>query len=109
MCKKQTSVFPQFNRITTSDTGPRPDGLPALELWDLIVSVLGNISHISDRTGQPESDDHKHHKSHNEIDAIRDIMLFLQMSNPRVKKLLLNVFEDNEAVIKMIIKGRSGF
>ena len=34
-------------------------------------------------------------------------MLFLQMSNPRVKKLLLYVFEDNEAVIKMIIKGRS--
>ena len=28
------------------------------------------------------------------------------MSNPRVKKLLLYVFEDNEAVIKMIIKGR---
>ena len=29
------------------------------------------------------------------------------MSNPRVKKLYLFVFEDNEAVIKMIIKGRS--
>ena len=29
------------------------------------------------------------------------------MSNPRVKKALLYVFEDNEAVIKMIIKGRS--
>ena len=34
-------------------------------------------------------------------------MLFLQMSNPRVKKLLLYVFVDNKAVIKMIIKGRS--
>ena len=34
-------------------------------------------------------------------------MLFLQMSDPRVKKLLLYVFEDNDAVIKMIIKGRS--
>ena len=29
------------------------------------------------------------------------------MSNPRVKKLYCIVFEDNEAVIKMIIKGRS--
>ena len=28
------------------------------------------------------------------------------MSNPRVKKPSLYVFEDNEAVIKMIIKGR---
>ena len=29
------------------------------------------------------------------------------MSNPRAKKPLLYVFEDNEAVIKMIMKGRS--
>ena len=33
-------------------------------------------------------------------------MLFLQMYNPRVKKLCC-MCEDNEAVIKMIIKGRS--
>ena len=33
--------------------------------------------------------------------------MFPQTSNLRVKKLLLYVFEDNEAVIKMIIKGRS--
>ena len=30
-----------------------------LELWDLFVSVFGNISHISDRSGQPDSDVHK--------------------------------------------------
>ena len=35
------------------------------------------------------------------------LMPFLQMSNSRVKKLLLYVFHDNEAVIKMIMKGRS--
>ena len=34
-------------------------------------------------------------------------MLFLQMSNPRVKKLYCMCWRDNEAVIKMIIKGRS--
>ena len=33
--------------------------------------------------------------------------MFLQMSNPRVKKLYCMCFEDNEAVIKMITKGRS--
>ena len=36
----------------------------------------------------------------------KTLILFLQMSNLRVKKLLLYVFEDN-AVIKMIIKRRS--
>ena len=53
MCKKQTSVSHSSteSEIISLGTGLRLDGLPALELWDLIVSVFGNISHISDRTG----------------------------------------------------------
>ena len=35
------------------------------------------------------------------------LILFPQTSNLRIRKLWLYVFEDNEAVIKMIIKGRS--
>ena len=35
----------------------------------------------------------------------RTLIFFLLISNPRAKKLY--VFEDNEAVIKMILKGRS--
>ena len=35
------------------------------------------------------------------------LTVFPQTSNFRIKKLLLYVFEDNEAVIKMIRKGRS--
>ena len=65
MCKKQTSVSHSSteSEIISLDAGLRLDGLPALELWDLIVSVLGNVSRVSDRSGKPESDDHKHHKS----------------------------------------------
>ena len=83
------------------------DGLPALELWDLIVSVLGNVSRVSDRSGKPESDDHKHHKSHNKIDAIQDIDAVPSNVQSARQEALFYVFEDNEAVIKMIIKGRS--
>ena len=56
MCKKQTSVSHSSteSEIISLDTGLRLDGLPALELWDLIVSVLGNCSRISDRSGKPE-------------------------------------------------------
>ena len=89
------------------DTGLRLDGLPALELWDLIVSVLGNVSRVSDRSGKPESDDHKHHKSHNKIDVTKDIDSVLSNVQSARQEALLYVFEDNEAVIKMIIKGRS--
>ena len=73
--KKQTAVSHNSteSEIISVDTGLRLDGLPALELWDLIVSVLGNISRVSDRSEKPESDDHKHHKSHNKINVTRDI------------------------------------
>ena len=45
MCKKQTAVSHSSteSEIVSLDTGLRLDGLPALELWDLIVSVLGNV------------------------------------------------------------------
>ena len=47
MCKKQTAVSHSSteSEVISLDTGLRLDGLPALELWDLIVSVFGNVSH----------------------------------------------------------------
>ena len=109
MCKKQTAVSHSSteSEIISLDTGLRLDGLLALELWDLIVSVFGSVSHVSDRSGQPDSDDHKHHKSHNKIDVTRDIDAVPSNVQSARQEALLYVFEDNEAVIKMIIKGRS--
>ena len=76
------------------------DGLLALELWDLIVSVLGNVSRVSDRSGQPDG-------SHKKIDVMEDIDSVLSNVQSARQEALLYVFEDNEAVIKIIIKGRS--
>ena len=86
MCKKQTSVSHSSteSEIISLDTGLRLDGLLALELWDLIVSVLGNVSRVSDRSGQPECDIHKHQKDDRCVGKI--LILFPQMSNLRVKK-----------------------
>ena len=95
------------SEIISLDTGPRLDGLAALQLWDLTVSVLGNVSRVSDGSGKPESDDHKHHKSHNKIDVTRDIDSLPSNVQSARQEALLYVFEDNEAVIKMITKGRS--
>ena len=55
MCKKQTAVSHSSteSEIISLDTGLRLDGLLALELWDLIVSVFESVSRISDRTGRP--------------------------------------------------------
>ena len=109
MCKKQTAVSHSSteSEIISLDTGLRSDGLPALELWDLIVSVLGNVSRVSDGSGKPECDVHKHHKPHKKIDVMKDIDVVPSNVQSARQEALLYVFEDNEAVIKMIIKGRS--
>ena len=109
MCKKQTAVSHSSteSEIISLDTGLRLDGLPALELWDLIVSVLGNISHVSDRTGKPVNGEDNHHKSQSRINVMKDIDLVPSHVQSANREALLYVFEDNEAVIKMIMKGRS--
>ena len=75
--------------------------------WDIIVSVLGNVSRVSDRSGQPECDVHKHHKFHHKIDVMKDIDAVPSNVQSARPEAFLYVFKDNEAVIKMIIKGRS--
>ena len=75
MCKKQTAVSHSSteSEIISWNTGLRLDGLLALELWDLIVSVFGSVSHVSDRSGQPDNDVHKHHKSQRRISVMENI------------------------------------
>ena len=42
MCKKQTSVSHNSteSEVISLDAGPRMDGIPALDLWDLSIEVL---------------------------------------------------------------------
>ena len=109
MCKKKTAVSHSSteSEIISLDTGLRLDVLPALELWDLIVSVLGNVSRVSGGSGQPDNDVHKHHKSQKKINVMKDIDSVPSNVQFSRQEDLLYVFEDKEAVIKMIIKGRS--
>ena len=100
ICSTSVSHSSTEAEIISFDTGLRLDGLLALELWDLIVSVLGNVSRVSDGSGQPDNDVHKRHKPHKKIGVPSNVQSARQ-------EALLHVFEDNEAVIKMIIKGRS--
>ena len=97
--------------------GLRLDGIPALDLWDLIVSVLGNTTQNRKERGDPLlnkreacSPPHTIHKRKrtqrviNDLDNVDFIPSNVQSSH---QEALMYVFEDNEAVIKMIIKGRS--
>ena len=55
MCRKQTSVSHSSteSEIISLDAGLRLDGIPALDLCDLIVSVLGNMIQTTERPGRP--------------------------------------------------------
>ena len=108
MCKKQTSVSHSSpeSEIISLDTGLRLDGLPALDLWDLIVSVLGNTTQTTERPGRPVIID-KSQRSQGKITVLNNIDCGPSNVQSSYQEALLYVFEDNEAVIKMIIKGRS--
>ena len=63
--------FTQFNRseIISLDAGLRLDGIPALDLWDLIISVLGNTIQTLERPGRPVASD-KNQKSRGMTNAV---------------------------------------
>ena len=77
----------------------RLDGIPALDLCDLTVSVFGNTTQTLERLGRPVVND-KNQRSQgmtsvlNHIDCVPSNV---QFSN---QEALLYVFEDNEAVIR---------
>ena len=112
MCKKQTSVSHSSteSEIISLDAGLRLDGIPALDLWDLIVSVLGNTTQNHDRPGQPVVNCDKDHgpneRSQGMINVLNNVDLVPSNVHISHQEALLYVFEDNEAVIKMIIEGR---
>ena len=112
MCKKQTSVSHSSteSEIISLDAGLRLDGIPALDLWVLIVLVLGNTTQNHDRRGRPVVCPHTNHGRKQSRRVINDLdYVDLVPSNvpSSHQEALLYVFEDNEAVVKMIFKGRS--
>ena len=109
MCKKQTSVSHSLteSEIISLDAGSRLDGIPALDSWDLIVAVLHGNTY---QTDQERGDPHKsptRNKIHGKIDDLDNVDFVSSNVHSSRKEAFLFIFEDNEAVIKMILKGRS--
>ena len=119
MCKKQTSVSHSSteSEIISLHAGLWLDGIPALDLWDLIVSVLGDTSQHHTEQGDllknkheacsPPHTIHKRKRTQRVISDLDNVDFIPSNVNSSHQEALLYVFEDNEAVIKMIIKGRS--
>ena len=83
------------------------DGIPALDLWDLMVTVLhGNTNQSKPLRGNLSTSPTQK-KIPGKIDDLNNVDFVSSNANSSRKETLLYIFEDNEAVIKMIIKGRS--
>ena len=109
MCKEQTSVSHSSteSEIISLDAGLRLDGIPALDLWDLIVTVLHGNTH---QNSQVRGDTYKsptRKKIHGKIDDQDNVDFISSNVNSSRKEALLYIKDNNKAVIKMIIKGRS--
>ena len=92
------------------------DGIPALDLWDLIVAVLHGNTHQSNQERGDQSTNvvrvnpHKlptRKKFYGMIFHLVNFDFISSNVHSSRQEALLYIFEDNEAVIKMIIKGRS--
>ena len=119
MCKKQTSVSHSSTEaeLIPLDAGSRMDGISALDLWDLVVEVF----HSSPNQSKKSKDEARGNSLRDTMHAQNQTkdptkQNNLELSNvdyvsSNVKSSLfgamLYIFEDTEAVIKMIIKGRS--
>ena len=113
----QTSVSHSSteSEIISLDAGLRLDGIPALDERDLIVAVLhGNTYQSNQERANPctnpvRAAPHKlpmRKKFHGMIDDLDNVDFISSNVHSSRQEALLYIFEDNEAVIKMIIQGR---
>ena len=109
MCKKQTSVSHSSteSEIISLDARLSMDVKPALDLWDLIVTVLHGNTNQSKQVQGDLSTSPTRKKIPGKIDDLNIVDCVSSNANSSHQAAMLYIFDDNEAVIKMIMKGRS--
>ena len=123
MCKKQNvSILSSTeSEIISLDAGLRMDGLLALDLWDVVIEVLhstnntkrplrldpgnwcgtGNHSSNKTKTKMPTE------RSNRDVDQWSNVDYVATNTHSCQGESQLYIFEDNEAVIKMIVNKRT--
>ena len=118
MCKKQTSVSHSSteSEIISLDAGLRMDGIPALDLWDLVIELFHfepnkTEGRKRELQGNPSAIAKSNLHNPNPIKHTNVIPTNIDHIPSNTKNCecsaMLYVFEDNEAVSKITIKGQS--
>ena len=95
------------------DAGLRMDGLPVLDLWDVVIEVFRSSKNTESPTQGAAGNCSRNHKSkpkrkgNRDVDQLSHVDYVSTNAKSSQGESQLYIFEDNEAVIKMIIKGRS--
>ena len=119
--KRQSTTVLQNQKIISLDAGLRMDGLPALDLWETVIEVLRSTNNTArhgklvqgDLCGTGEHSINKNKTKTLTETRERDIEQLSNVddvpTNPHSSQgeSQLFIFDDNEAVIEMIVKGRS--
>ena len=92
------------------------DGLPALDLWDMVIKVLRstnntvqpNHSGIREIGARPNSKAKtQNDKRRHMVEQLSAVDYVPTNTHSSQGKFSCTYFEDNEAVVKMLVKGRS--
>ena len=107
MCKKQSVVSHSSAEayVISLDAGLRLEGMPALMFWDQVIEVLGSSSQSTKGKDKSTSAQPVAYADKAPIQAFFDQIDYTPSSLPiTYGPARMYVFEDNEAVIRMIIK-----
>ena len=107
MCKKQTSVSHSSteSEMISLDAGLRMDGLPAVDLWDIVIEVLRstNITVQPKHTSIQETGATLHSKTktpnvkrRQKVDQLSNVDYAPSNTHSSQNKSQLSIFEDND-------------
>ena len=99
------------SEVTSFDAGLRMDELPALDLWDVVIEVLhsAKVYQYGETRGETKPKGNTNTKTEKHVNRDDDELLSMDrvVTNGKLShfEAMLYIFESNEAVIKMTMKG----
>ena len=106
--KTSVSHSSTVSQVVSLDAGLRMDGLPALDLWDVVIEVLRSSKSTKTPTNSAAGNcSRNQQKGNRDVDHSSHVDYITTNANSSQGESQLYIFEDNEAVIKMITMGRS--
>ena len=106
ICKKQgaTSHSSTEAEVIAMETAMRIEGIPILTLWEQVIDVFSPEAKVPKKRQKFQT---AGPKMNNTMDILTNVDFVPQGMPSHSGRAVLVIFEDNDAVIKMTIKGRS--